>query len=163
MSNRIVDTHSVETEQAWASGGRIYQRKIEPIRGAEQVQVAQTIKTIVPGGTVESEVAANPGDWIVTGSKGERFVLTNGKFMGLYTQQADGSWLPQKRQIVAVKNPHSEAISIIAPWSKPEKPEYQHGDANCMLVVGLDKNGSMTDDRYIIGSEEMLLNNYEPA
>jgi len=32
-----------------------------------------------------------------------------------------------------------------------------------MVVIGLDSDGSLTDDRYIIGNETILLSNYTLA
>lgn len=158
---RWVDTNSDEVVSLWKEEGRIYQRKIEPIRGARQVADPETVVTIIPGGVTESTTDAKPGDWVITGAQGEEFVFTNSKFEGLYTSDEEGVYMPRERRVVAIPNPYNKPISVTAPWSTPDKPELQNGDANCRLVASLDDQGELTNDRYIIGSEELLLSNYE--
>lgn len=158
----IVDTFGAELVDKWKSEGKLYRRKIEPIVDAEKVTEAKVVETKLPDGTVESSQKAKAGDWIITGSKGEKFVFTQAKVDSLYTVGEDGKFMPRERKILALKNPSGKPIKINAPWGTPEKPDYQSGTEDCMLVVSLDDNGEMTNDRYIIGNEEMLLNNYEP-
>ena len=158
----LIDTFSQELIARWKSEGKLYRRKIEPILGAEKVTEAKVVETRLPDGTIESSQEAKVGDWVITGSEGEKFVFTQTKVDSLYIMGEDGKFIPRERKIIAIKNPFAKPIKINAPWGTPEKPDYQSGAENCMLVVSLDDNGEMTRDRYIIGNEEMLLNNYEP-
>ncbi|MDE1975209.1 MAG: hypothetical protein KGI49_01720 [Patescibacteria group bacterium] len=155
-----VDMFSEELERLFRSNGRVYVRKIEPIKGASQVKEKSKIETRLPDGTLESVQEANSGDWVITGSKGEEFVFTNKKFHDLYEDRGAQQYVPRKRKIIAMPNPFGRSIRIQAPWGTPEIPAFQDGGERCMLVASLDDDGSMTKDRYIIGDEEMLLNNY---
>jgi hypothetical protein len=142
--------------------GKIYKRKIKPIRGAEQVIRETRVETKLPDGTSESVQDAKTGDWIITGSKGERFVFTDKKFKDLYESNPQGEWVPRKRTIIALHNPFGENVRISAPWGTPENPAYQDGSSKAMLISEISPDGNLTTDRYIIGDEEMLLNNYIP-
>jgi hypothetical protein len=160
---KMVDLFSPGMETKMKNYGRIYQRKIEAIRGAEQVIEPQIVETHLPDGTLESSVEAKPGEWIITGAKGERFVFSAKKFDGLYESDEKGGYIPRERKVVALKNPFREAGKISAPWGTPDNPAYQEGSEKCYLVISLDENGSFTSDRYIIGDEELLLSNYALA
>lgn len=160
---REIDLFSEELENQIKREGQIYLRKIEPIVGAEQVHNAQKVQTILSDGTLESEVEAQPGDWIITGSKGERFVFKDAKFKDLYDERTEGVYVPKKRKIIALKNPLGEPIRIVAPWSTSEKQEYQDGSEKAMLVLSLNEYNQLTKDRYLIGDEELLLNNYKKS
>ena len=159
---QFIDLFSVELEDQLRMGQK-YKRKIEPIKGAEQVAKDCSVQTILPDGTIESEQDARLGDWIITGSKDERFVFTDKKFHSLYETDGEKNWIPRERKIVAIHNPLGRSIRISAPWGTPEKPAYQDGSNQAMLVAELSADGNMTMDRYIIGDEEMLLNNYVPV
>lgn len=159
----LIDTFGQELVDKWGTEGKLYRRKIEPILDAEKVTEVRVVETKLPNGTVESSQEAKIGDWIITGSKGEKFVFTQAKVDSLYTLGEDGKFIPRERKILVLKNLFAKPIKINAPWGTPEKPDYQSGTENCMLVVSLDDSGKMTKDRYIIGDEEMLLGNYEPV
>jgi len=159
---QLVDLFSPELENLFATQGRVYLRKIEPIKEARQVLEAAVIETHLPDGTLESTQEAKVGDWVITGSKGEEFVFTSSKFNNLYEDKGNGQYIPRERKITAILNPFKKAVRISAPWGTPEKPAFQDGSERCMLVAELAPDGTLTKDRYIIGDEEMLLNNYSP-
>ncbi|KKP31678.1 MAG: hypothetical protein A2312_04200 [Candidatus Staskawiczbacteria bacterium RIFOXYB2_FULL_32_9] len=156
----LIDLFSEELERQFLENGKVYSRKIEPILGAEKVSISQVVETKLPDGTLESTQEAKDGDWIITGTKGEKFVFTDKKFQDLYDSDGKGEWLPKKRKIIAMSNPFGGFVRISAPWGTQENPAFQDGSDKCMFVVGLDKDGNLTQDRYIIGDEQMLLNNY---
>jgi hypothetical protein len=158
----FIDLFSEELERDLKSG-RVYARKIEPIKRAEKVVEKVSLQTTLPDGTIEDEEEAEPGDWIITGGAGERFVETDEKFHDLYGPDGKGSYLPRGRRIIAIPNPFGQSIRISAPWGTPAKPAYQDGGNKAMLVAALAGDGSMTSDRYIIGSEALLLDNYVPV
>jgi len=159
----MVDLFSLEMEEKLKTEGKIYHRKIESIRGAEQATRPQTIETHLPDGTLESTVDAKEGEWIITGSKGERFVFSQKKFDGLYDSDGKGGFVPKERRVFAMANSSGGAVRIYAPWGTSEKPAYQDGSGKCFFVASLDESGNFTSDRYIIGDEELLLSNYEPV
>lgn len=152
-----IDLFSKELETRFKDEGQIYRRKIEPIRGAQQVTEVTKVETRLPDGTLESTQDAKIGDWIITGSKGERFVFTDKKFQSLYNPDGAGQWIPKERKIVAIPNPFGQPVRITAPWGGT-----QDGSERAMLVAELGPDSNMTKDRYIIGDQEMLLNNYDP-
>ncbi|KKU50916.1 MAG: hypothetical protein A3A28_01580 [Candidatus Sungbacteria bacterium RIFCSPLOWO2_01_FULL_47_32] len=157
----FVDLFSPEMESRLRAEGKMYSRKIEPIRGAEHVTKPTIVETRLPDGTVESIEEAKAGDWIITGSKGERFVFTDKKFHDLYIADTLGGWIPRNRRVVALHNPFRKAVKIQAPWGTPEKLAYQEGSEKAIFVAEVAPDGTLTKDRYIIGDNEMLLNNYE--
>ncbi|OGN04734.1 MAG: hypothetical protein A3B99_03580 [Candidatus Yanofskybacteria bacterium RIFCSPHIGHO2_02_FULL_44_12b] len=81
----LVDTLGPEMVERWKNEGKLYRRKIEPILGAEKVTETRVVETRLPDGTLESSQEAKPGDWVITGSKGEKFVVTQKKLI-LYTR-----------------------------------------------------------------------------
>jgi len=160
---REVDLHSPEVLETLKENGELFRRKIEPIKGVREPDALEQVDTIV-NGIVESSKTAKPGeDKIITGSRGEEFVLSNKNFDNLYTTDDSGSITPRERLVMAMKNPYGEAIRIEAPWSTPEEPQFQDGTSEAMITFSLDYAGELTNDRYIIGDREMLLANYEPV
>ncbi len=160
---KMVDLFDAEMEGRLKTEGKMYRRKIESIRGAEQVTRPQTVETRLLDGTVESSVEAKAGEWIITGAQGEKFVFSQNKFAGLYNPDGNGGFVPKDRKVIALQNPFGGAVKISAPWGTAEKPAYQSGSERCFFVVSLDESGTFTSDRYIIGDEELLLSNYEPV
>jgi len=159
----FIDTKGQDLIDRWRVSGRLYKRKIEPIKHAQKLEAEELVETRLPDGTQESSKLGKPGDWKITGSKGEQFVFSQAKFDSLYEADGQGGYVARERKILALKNPFNKPIRILAPWSTHEEPATQDGSENCMLVVSLDENGELTSDRYIIGDEEMLLSNYEPV
>lgn len=160
---REVDLRSPEVLEMLKERGELMRRRIEPIKGVREPESEEQVDTIV-NGIVESSKVARPGeDKIITGSKGEEFVLSNEKYTDLYTTDENGTVTPRERRVMAMQNPYGEPIRIEAPWSTPEDPQTQDGTAEAILTFGLDEAGHLTADRYIIGDHEMLLNNYEPV
>ncbi|MDQ5928639.1 MAG: hypothetical protein QG594_413 [Bacteroidota bacterium] len=157
---KIVDLFDPEIVRRIREEGFIYLRKIEPIVGAQQVIENQMVKTQLPDETIEAITEAESGDWVITGSKGEKFVLTNEKFEDRYDEKTKGVYIPKEQKIIALRNPFNEPIKIIAPWSTFEKQEYEYGSEKAIMVISLDEHNQYTNDRYLIGDEEMLLSNY---
>lgn len=155
-----LDLHSESFEAQIRAEGSMYARKAESVANARRVEEVEIIQTFMSDGTLESTREANPGDWIITGPDGEQFVLTDEKVHDLYEQTPDGSLVAKERKIIAFKNPTNAKIRIPAPWATLEKPVYQDGEKDCMLAIGLTADGELSDDRYIIGNENILVNNY---
>jgi hypothetical protein len=157
---KLVDLFSQQMISKFQVEGKVYQRKIEPIRGAEQLTEERRVQTLLPDGTIESSFNGKLGEWVITGAKGEQFVFTAKKFDSLYNPDGKGGWLPKERKILAIPNHFGSPVKISAPWSTPEKPDFQEGSEKCFFVVSLDEHGNLTNDRYIIGDEQLLLSNY---
>lgn len=128
--------------------------KIQDPSKAVEVEFSDTtqemIKTIITeeDGTerVETINTANPGDAIITGKKGERYVVSAEDFDKLYEPLTDengvitdGRYLP-KNVVKCMKNPTGQEIIIDAPWGGE-----QTGGADCMIV-----ESQINGDRYLI-------------
>jgi PGDYG protein len=151
----LVDLFSYEIEEKIRNDGEIYERRIIPLRGAKQLNEPQTVETDLGEGSVETTVKAKAGDWVITGAEGERFVLNTEKFQSRYRPDDKNGYIPREHAVIALKNPFEKPIKIKAPWG-----EYEQGGTDCYLVVSLDNHGKLGNDRYIIGDEKLLLNNY---
>ena len=143
--------------------------KIQDPSKAVEVEFSDTtqemIKTIITeeDGTerVETINTANPGDAIVTGKKGERYVVSAEDFSKLYEPLTDengvitdGRYLP-KNIGKCMKNPTGQEIIIDAPWGGE-----QTGRADCMIV-----ESQINGDRYLIeiGAFEMTYEKNSPT
>ena len=128
-------------------------------------ETAQEIKTIITEedgtGRVETVNTANPGDAIVTGKKGERYVVGAEDFGKLYEPltdengvTTDGRYLP-KNVVKCMKNPTGQEIIIDTPWGGE-----QTGGADCMIV-----ESQINGDRYLIeiGAFEMTYEKNSPT
>ena len=127
-------------------------------------ETAQEIKTIITEGDgtkrVETVNTANPGDAIVTGKKGERYVVSADDFRKLYEPLTDengmitdGRYLP-KNVVKCMKNPTGQEIIIDAPWGGE-----QTGGADCIIV-----ESQINGYRYLIeiGAFEMTYKKNNP-
>lgn len=110
---------------------------------------------------VETVNTANPGDAIVTGKKGERYVVSADDFRKLYEPLTDengmitdGRYLP-KNVVKCMKNPTGQEIIIDAPWGGK-----QTGGADCMIL-----ESQINGDRYLIeiGAFEMTYEKNDPT
>ena len=149
--------------------------KIQDPSKAVEVEFSDTtqeIKTIITEGEgdgtkrdgtkrVETVNTANPGDAIVTGKKGERYVVSADDFRKLYEPLTDengmitdGRYLP-KNIVKCIKNPTGQEIIIDAPWGGK-----QTGGADCMIV-----ESQINGDRYLIeiGAFEMTYEKNNPT
>lgn len=158
-----MDLFSKEMEERFKQEGKIYRRKTEPLRKAEQAIKPTMVETKLPDSTIETTQEAQHGDWIVTGAMGEQMVFTNEKFHRLYHSNNEKKWIPRERTIITLQNPFGKHVRISAPWATPEKPAFQDGSREAVFVAELSSEGEMTNDRYIIANKEFLLKNYEPT
>lgn len=142
--------------------------KIQDPSKAVEVEFSDTtqeIKTIITeeDGTerVEAINTANPGDAIITGKKGERYVVGAEDFNKLYEPLTDengvitdGRYLP-KNIVKCMENPTGQEIIIDAPWGGE-----QTGGADCMIV-----ESQINGDRYLIerGAFEMTYEKNNPT
>jgi hypothetical protein len=124
-------------------------------------EIKTTIKEEDVTGRVETVNTANPGDAIVTGKKGERYVVSAEDFGKLYEPLTDengvitdGRYLP-KNVVKCMKNPTGQEIIIDAPWGGD-----QTGGADCMIV-----ESQINGDRYLIeiGAFEMTYEKNNPT
>lgn len=142
--------------------------KVQDPSKAVEVEFSDTtqeIKTTITeeDGTerVETVNTANPGDAIVTGKKGEHYVVGAEDFSKLYEPLTDengvitdGRYLP-KNVVKCMKNPTGQEIIIDAPWGGD-----QTGGADCMIV-----ESQINGDRYLIeiGAFEMTYEKNNPT
>lgn len=142
--------------------------KVQDPSKAVEVEFSETtqkIETIITEGDgterVETVNTANPGDAIVTGKKGECYVVSAEDFSKLYEPLTDengvitdGRYLP-KNIVKCMKNPTGQEIIIDAPWGSE-----QTGGADCMIL-----ESQINGDRYLIerGAFEMTYEKNNPT
>jgi hypothetical protein len=129
--------------------GKIY-RKNGKVR-ARRVSVATPVETILADGRKETKNVAARGDYIVTGSGGEKYVVKPEVFAARYERKPGTRDVYLARgEILAVPNPLRLAIDFWASWG-----EVQTGAADCMIA---DVYNPATRKRagrpYIIGRAE---------
>lgn len=158
-----LDLSKLDFSNIWETYSKIQ----DPSRAVEVEfsDTTQEIKTIITeeDGTerVETVNTANPGDAIVTGKKGERYVVSAEDFGKLYEPLADedgvtsdGRYLP-RNVVKCMENPTGQEIIIDAPWGGE-----QTGGADCMIV-----ESQINGDRYLIeiGAFEMTYEKNGPT
>ena len=121
-------------------------KAIAPEFAVEETEVVTEFSREDGSTYVETVNTAYPGDAIMTGPKGERYVLTADNFSAMYEPLTDeagdvvnGRYVP-KNIIKRIKNPTGQEIVIDAPWGGD-----QTGEADCWLV-----ESQINGDQYII-------------
>ena len=129
--------------------GKLY-RKNGEFR-ATRVSVATPVETILADGREETKNVATPGDFVVTGPGGERYVVKPEVFAARYgRRRGTGDVYLARGEIIAVPNPLGRAIRFLASWG-----EAQTGAADCMIADMFDAATRTRAGRpYIIGRAE---------
>jgi hypothetical protein len=144
-----IDRHANEIALALDNHGKVY-RKIGQVR-AKPVSAATLVDTVLSDGTKETTNRAQPGDFIVTGPAGERYVVERETFLARYAPKPGTSMTYIALGfVVAVPNPYSRPIAINASWG-----EVQYGAADCMIADIFDAaSGRRAGQPYVIGLAE---------
>jgi hypothetical protein len=144
-----IDGNGRAIAAAFASHGKVY-RKVTEVRARRALRET-AVKTVLADGTEETHNVAGPGDYIVTGAGGERWVVKPETFEARYEPKRDRKTVYAARgQVIAVKNPFGRPVSIMAPWK-----ERQHGAADCMIADVLDPaTGRRAGEPYLIARAE---------
>ena len=129
--------------------GKLY-RKNGEFR-ATRVSVATPVETILADGREETKNVATPGDFVVTGPSGERYVVKPEVFAARYgRKRGTGDVYLARGEIIAVPNPLGRAIRFLASWG-----EAQTGAADCMIADMFDAaTRKRAGQPYIIGRAE---------
>jgi hypothetical protein len=152
-----VDLFSEDILKAVELTGKLYRRKVLPIREVHFPTEPKQVDTIIDG-VLETSVVAVPGQhMVITGAKGENYRVETSAIGEIY------DIVPRDLLLIAVPNPYGQPIKIRAPWSKPGEDYYQDGAESCVLAFKLDEEGNLTDDRYIIQDSDLLDSNYDPV
>ena len=109
------------------------------------------MNTVLADGTKETSNVAEPGDVIVTGVGGERWVVKPETFQARYVLKRSGKAIYIARgQIVAFQNPFGRPICMMAPWG-----EMQYGSEDCMIADVVDPATQQSaGEPYLIAGEE---------
>jgi hypothetical protein len=144
-----IDRHSPVIATALDKDGQIYRKTGEII--AERAVSETPVVTVLADGSTETRNRARPGDYIVTGSGGERYVVKPETFAARYAPKpGEKGVYVALGQIVAVENPFERPIAIMASWG-----EKQHGSADCMIADIFDPNSKLREGQpYIIARSE---------
>ena len=136
-------------EEALDRDGKPY-RKNGEFR-ATRVSVATPVETILADGRKETRNIAAPGDFVVAGPGGERYVVKPEVFAARYERKRGaGDVYLARGEIIAVANPLGRPICFWASWG-----EAQTGAADCMIADMFDPATRKRAGRpYIIGRAE---------
>lgn len=117
--------------------------KAVSVEVAQDDTVVETIFTKEDGTKyVETVNTAKIGDYIITGPKGEKYVLGRDTFNKMYHKvsiNGETKYIA-KNVVKAIENPTGREIEIDAPWGGK-----QLGDKDCMIV-----ESQINGDRYLI-------------
>ena len=156
-AGKKIDRNALEISDTLDSRGKLY-RKVATVR-ARRASRATPVTTVLDDGTRETSNVAEPGDYIVTGIGGERYVVKPGVFEARYALK------PRRKNVyiargetIAVENPFGRPLSIMAAWG-----EWQRGAANCMIADAIDPSTRRRAGKpYIIARKEFD-RTYEPV
>lgn len=123
---------------------------------ARQVTDTEKIETILADGTFETNQTVEAGQWIITNPGGETYAIKNEKFVRRYDSVGNGVY-QAKGIIHAFTSPVDGPVKIIAPWGEP-----QYGNKGCVFGASILEDGSIAEDRYILGRQEFE-DTYVPA
>ena len=148
---------AAEIAHALERDGKLYRKAAEV--QAERATEATPVETVLADGTEETRNVAEPGDYIVTGPGGERYVVKPETFEARYVRKPGKKGVYIARgYTLAVRNPFGQPISIVAPWG-----ERQRGAADCMIADIFDPaKGQRAGEPYLIGSAEFA-RTYKPV
>jgi hypothetical protein len=129
--------------------GKIY-RKTGEFR-AIRAESPTPVETVLAGGMKETKNTAYPGDYILTGVGGERYVVKPDVFAARYEPKPGHTGVFIARgHVKAIPNPFNRALHIVAPWG-----EVQHGANDCMVVDIYDAAAKKRDGKpYLINRPE---------
>ncbi len=112
--------------------GKLY-RKMAEVQ-AHRADQETAVETVLANGISETKNIAAPGDYVVTGPGGERYVVKHETFKTRYARKPGKKDVYVARgQVVALKNPFGRPICVMAEWG-----EMQHGSENCMIAAIFD-------------------------
>ena len=112
---------------------------------AHPAKAGETVVTTLADGFRETENIAKPGDWIVTNTTGEKYIVSEKEFQLEYLPTEQNGVYIAAGFCKAVQNPFNEPIEIHAKWAFVQK-----GLTNCMIAVCCDKDGIVSGEPYII-------------
>lgn len=91
--------------------------KMTPMTFARNTVPGLRVVTITADGK-ETENTANEGDVIMSGPSGEQYVIKGPKFDKLYTENPDGTRIPEQSPRQVSKYEGTEEITFTAPWGE---------------------------------------------
>jgi hypothetical protein len=115
---------------------------------ARQVTETEEISTVLADGTFETNQTVEPGQWVITNPGGEIYAIKNEKFVRRYESIGNGKY-QSKGYIHAFTSPVAGPVYIVAPWG-----EKQFGNEGCLFGASILEDGSIAEDRYILGRQE---------
>lgn len=116
---------------------------------ARQALPGEKIETILPSGITETVNTALEKDWVVTNPSGERYIVSEEKFLRRYKPSQEKGTYDAIGYCRAISNYFNQPVKIMASWG-----ELQTGDENCMIAIVCDENGDMDGEPYIIDGTE---------
>lgn len=101
---------------------RQYRKKRTAGADPQSVEVSRTVQLVrtMIGDNQETSNTANPGDFIVTGIRGERYVLTPEKFHAKYERDPDAAGRFRSKRNVVRAIAFDHAVKWEAPWGQTQ-------------------------------------------
>ncbi len=129
--------------------GKVYRKTGEYL--ATRVTVTTPVETVLANGIKETKNTALPGDYIVTGTGGERYVVKPEVFTARYEPKPGYTGVYLARgHVKAIPNPFNRTLHIVAPWG-----EIQNGAADSIIVDIYDPATRKRDGKpYLINRAE---------
>lgn len=106
-------------------------------------EAGESLSTVLPDGTVETQRTLEGGEYIIKNPTGEEYALSEENFHALYQETEPGVYV-SIGHVIAFPNPYGVPIKIMAPWGEP-----QYGNHDCMIAQTEEDES----DRYLIDKE----------
>lgn len=140
----LVDRKSPEIMRALITAPLFKKQCIVRVRLATD---GEEVITILKNGYEETKNTAVGGDYIVTNTSGERYIISDKEFFSRYEATKENGVFAAKGYCRAIPNPFSQSIEIMASRGYP-----QTGDENCMIADTCDQEGKADGEPYLIDS-----------
>jgi hypothetical protein len=104
---------------------------------SQQSKKPEKVITVLSNGEFETENISKIGDFIITNPSGEKYIMSEKKFLSLHVETSTPGIYSCNRYCHAVKNPTGSKIEILGSWGMP-----QFGDSDCFIADSCDLDGN---------------------
>ena len=112
---------------------------------ARRAIAGEEVTTTSATGDVETVSTATDGDWVVTNSSGEDYILPPAIFSDRYEDSDTPGVYRATGYCKAIQNPYGRPIEIFASWGSA-----QSGDEHCFIADTCDADGNLRGEPYLI-------------
>ncbi|MBA3788873.1 hypothetical protein H0X32_00565 [Patescibacteria group bacterium] len=137
-----VDRKSPEIMEGLAQA-QIY-KKVSIVRARPAI-AGERITTTLVDGREETSNRAQEGEWVVTNSQGEEYIVPEEKFNVKYQKGSEEGIYRAVGFVRAFKNPFGKPIEI-----QGKRSSLRKGDSDCFIVDGCDEEGVSNGEPYLV-------------